>query len=790
MKKMLLLLAVLAFSSATASAQNPSTRGKDFWCTFLEVADISYSDIWSIVVTTENPCSVTVTNPYTNWSQTISMSANSSQSISIPRTQGYTNVSEQISHNGLHVTASDSITLFVVTHENQASMDVANVIPTDHLRSEYMVQTFPTNRYSSIFSIVATEANTNVDIILNGQTLGGTASGSTLHVNLPNAGDVYTVKGPTTGNLSGTRIIAQGGKRIGVFNGNVCVYIPTYSGYGCSCDHVVEQSTPTEFWGSEFVVAGSGTDSYKDYVLVTSLDNNCQVRVNGNLVSTLTSGGTYQYEMSSTSAVDHIETSGPAIVNLFFPTTYSYGNGDPSMTTISPLLQTVKKVQFDAIQINGITSHQVNIICRTPTTSHIRLDGNPVTQFQTLGNAPGFSLARVSVNSGYHQIVDNGGDGFVAYLYGKGLRISYGYTVGTSYRYIGDPYLVVDGENARSHPDGFDICIGDTVNFSIGGNFLINGVQWDFGNNEYSTANPTSRCYNDSVSDYNVTVRVIFTPDTNNPTLIITDTLYTTIHVHPTYNFASHDTIVQNQLPWPHGGQTFTDDCDSVPLQHQTIFGCDSIEYYTLTIWRNDTTRFDTIVCDTVLPFTWDGNTFDGPGSQSNLLQTSHGADSLIIYTLDTITCTIPPTYAYFDTTVCDTLLPIRWRDTIFYIPQTYIIKTRNVEGGDSTITITLDTVHCSLYHPRIWVPNTFTPEGDINQEFKIYHHDILEATAVIYQRWGDFVTRFDALTESWDGTKDGKPCQQGAYVYQITYRTLEHPKEVQTLFGSILLLR
>lgn len=789
MKKILFLL--FAISAVSLSAQNSSTRGTDFWCTFLETLDIRIpNQTISVIAIAPRTCSVTLTNPNTNWSQTFSLSPNAPHQSFIPLSEGHNTLNETITQTGIHVTSTDTITLFMVSSSNDKNMDLSNVIPTNHLLSEYMIQTFPTNQFSSIFSIVSTQNNTNIDITLGGTTLDGTPAGTILHVTLPNAGDVYTVKGLTTGDLSGTHIISTNNKPIAVFNGDMCANVPYFT-TGCSCDHAFEQAFPTNYLGSDFIIpASADIYNYKDNVIITAFDNNCHVYINGNHVTTLASGDSYNYTMSSTTAVDHIQTSGKAIVNLYFPSTNSRSNGDPAMTTIIPIEQSISQAQFDVLQYGNISSMKVIIVCETSNISNIRYDGNNVSQFQPIPNASGFSLARITTNSGYHQIDDIGGNGFVAYVYAKGYLVSYGFNVGMALHNLGEPDLLVDNIHAKNHPEGFDVCLGDTVNFSIAGNIALDTVMWDFGNNESSSENPTSCCYRDDTSSYNVSVRIVYTPDTNYPSIKTVDTLHTTIHVHPTYNFSTSDTIVQNQLPWTHNAHTFTSACDSFTFQNQTLFGCDSIERYSLFVWKNDTTRFDTIICDTILPFTWNGFTFEGPGSQNELLQNSHGADSLIIYSLDTITCTIPTTYAYFDTTVCDTLLPFLWHDTLFNIPKSYIIKTRNVEGGDSIVTLTLDTMHCSLYHPQIWVPNVFTPENDINQVFKIYYKDLIEASVVIYQRWGDFVTRFDALTESWDGTKNGIPCQQGAYVYHITYRTMEHPKEVKTLFGSILLLR
>jgi hypothetical protein len=48
------------------------------------------------------------------------------------------------------------------------------------------------------------------------------------------------------------------------------------------------------------------------------------------------------------------------------------------------------------------------------------------------------------------------------------------------------------------------------------------------------------------------------------------------------------------------------------------------------------------------------------------------------------------------DTTVCDTLMPFRWRDTLFTEPARYEILYKNMRDCDSLLYILhLDTVHC-----------------------------------------------------------------------------------------------
>ncbi|MCR4827970.1 MAG: gliding motility-associated C-terminal domain-containing protein [Bacteroidales bacterium] len=90
----------------------------------------------------------------------------------------------------------------------------------------------------------------------------------------------------------------------------------------------------------------------------------------------------------------------------------------------------------------------------------------------------------------------------------------------------------------------------------------------------------------------------------------------------------------------------------------------------------------------------------------------------------------------------------------------------------------------------RVWVPNVFTPDENQNRVFAIATYDIVEAQITIYDRSGLYITSFDALTDSWDGTNDGKPCPQGAYVWLLTYVSKAQPLITQKEKGSVLLLR
>lgn len=70
-----------------------------------------------------------------------------------------------------------------------------------------------------------------------------------------------------------------------------------------------------------------------------------------------------------------------------------------------------------------------------------------------------------------------------------------------------------------------------------------------------------------------------------------------------------------------------------------------------------------------------------------------------------------------------------------------------------------------------IFIPNTFTPNGDgINELFTFDGVGIKSFRAQIYNRWGEMVYQWDEKSpvHGWDGTNNGMPSKIDAYVYKI----------------------
>ena len=69
-----------------------------------------------------------------------------------------------------------------------------------------------------------------------------------------------------------------------------------------------------------------------------------------------------------------------------------------------------------------------------------------------------------------------------------------------------------------------------------------------------------------------------------------------------------------------------------------------------------------------------------------------------------------------------------------------------------------------------IYVPNTFTPNGDgMNDTFGVTGEAIKEFSMVIYDRWGQKIFETEDANLQWDGTYNGTKAQQGSYAYTLS---------------------
>ena len=627
------LFVLLLCVAGTTKTNAQSTVGKDFWVTFLPNHDGNVN--LSLIATGSTPCTGTITNPYTNWSTNFEVSVGATTIINIPVNEAYSHyASDFVINTGLHVVTTDSISLYA-SNFKEYTFDVTDVIPTNSLGSNYIVQTYPNdagkamttkpssqigNRSNSCseFSIVAVEDNTSVNITLTCDSQNGNYANQPYSIIL-NAGQCYQVMSVDGGDFSGSQISVCDNKKAAVFAGNLCTNVPSSCAY---CDHIVEQMLPVSCWGNHFVVTGSSMRTF-DIVRVTSLNNGCQIFINNSLVSTINERQTYQFEITSDNPSLYLETSEPAMVYLYFTGSDCGGeNGDPSMVMISPIEQRMNNVTFSTFNSGASQYHFVNVITNTDEISFIQLDGNNIaSEFQTVFGNPDYSFARIPIQHGSHTLSAADG-GFVAHVYGIGDDESYAYSIGSRALNL-STQMIVNGQLAEDFPNGFDVCKNEPVNFDLNANFDVTQANWTFGDGQMGSGNSVTHQY-EFPGDYTVSCDV-YKLKNGQDTLIATVT--TELHVHETYQTELIE-IQCNSYTWM--GETYTSSGDYEYLDH-TIYGCDSLLTLHLTINHSDTTYWDISSCE---EYEWYGTTYTESGIYEHLENNAAGCDSLIILNL------------------------------------------------------------------------------------------------------------------------------------------------------------
>jgi gliding motility-associated-like protein len=124
-----------------------------------------------------------------------------------------------------------------------------------------------------------------------------------------------------------------------------------------------------------------------------------------------------------------------------------------------------------------------------------------------------------------------------------------------------------------------------------------------------------------------------------------------------------------------------------------------------------------------------------------------------------------------------------------------------NCIGYDSVpVTLTsYNSLNCPTVYPfqipvnvfTAWFPSAFTPgSSDGNDKFSIYTINEYQFFHIyIYNRRGELIYDSDDVHFEWDGTYNGEPCPQGAYVYTVRFRK-PGTTTLSTLQGSVTLIR
>ncbi len=491
------LIFFFASGICTASAQDLSNKGKDFWVAYAGHIDGTTSRMALYITSDQNASGVVDVNGTTTQ---FTVTANQVTTVQLTNsstpgnTLAYNSQVEGIGlKKGIHITADKPVAVYAHIL-NAARSGSTLVLPTNVLGKEYYVASYKSSTSGqtrrSQFNVVATLDNTTVQITPT------QADGNGQHpANVPftitlSKGDVYQYQSDE--DLTGTYIKSIGTvgtscQPIAVFSGS------TFTSMGCpsasSGDNLYQQLFPFASWGKTYYTAPFISRAY-DIFRILVQDPTEPVNVNGTALnpSALIGGRFYEINTQGNNTPRIITSNKPMCVLQYLITQGCDGvESDPEMVILNPVEQTLNDITVMSARNNltppntNISSHYLNVIFKTNSLNSLRVDGVPPTATPITIPGVGYSYIQQNVTASTainpaHRITSD--SGFICIAYGYGNVESYGYNAGAN---VKDLYQFVSVQNQYATVDFPATCKGSPFYFTMTFPYQPTAIQWIFG---------------------------------------------------------------------------------------------------------------------------------------------------------------------------------------------------------------------------------------------------------------------------------------------------------------------
>ena len=785
-------------------------HGTDFWFCLPRTAFGMNANHACMYIMSEHNCTVTIRNELLDYTYTkfitscheVNSRLDTLNFIELPdniihfNDELYQSMAAQPQPRGFHVTSTDTICVYLFSY-SMGNIDVTSLLPTDMLRDEYVVQTYPEYPTAQgivsergMFQVVATEDSTVVDITLGDIDWLGRERDSVVTVTL-NRGMMYNVRGAgwcdkyssccqgdivfpgfviydslephmfsipdssqplfeypiRKSDLSGTYVKARNNKRIAVFQGNQSGVV---GGYG-TADLMFEQAMPLRFAGTEFLVPNVVASVF-DHIQFTGLVDGTTVTIMNTSdpllptrtlnVDARTSDWFLQEEGDGPF---YITSTHPILVTLspcgaLFRTPY---RGDPATLAVIPVEwwhngpANASQVYYLDNNNNGwVYFHSTHIFTRTADVPGMYCDHYCIdTLFSPIPGTP-YSYAYVPRTSVYNSREAHRIEnrlGGTFWAIGDAEKECEHALYSYPHLQVGKNYLEVNGVPADSLPADSIWCMYDPIQFHGWVERPADSIIWDFGD-----GNVERYRYEDGQ--------------------LVTHTYADTGRFEVTRIIQYMDEALDTNWGYVACKSIFTRPSDTM--------------YAHIWIHNHYDSSFAVTVCEG--PFTFRGHVLETTDTHYvTTYWTASGCDTL--WQIDLVTC---PHCSFRADTISDEQLPWVFNGISFsHEVRHYPIHIDIGEDCDSIIDYYLIVIPHWGEPPLdtifILAPNVITPGSDIesNRRFRLFcSKDIEVAEVYIFDRTGRRLAHFDGLTEEWDGTHNGVPVPQGAYAYFVRY--------------------
>ena len=119
----------------------------------------------------------------------------------------------------------------------------------------------------------------------------------------------------------------------------------------------------------------------------------------------------------------------------------------------------------------------------------------------------------------------------------------------------------------------------------------------------------------------------------------------------------------------------------------------------------------------------------------------------------------------------------------------TYTVIVTDTFGCSLSDTVTIKVLPVSCDMPFVFIPNSFTPNGDgVNDIFYVRSDILVECYFVVYDRWGERIFETYDQHIGWNGTFKQKECQTGTYDYYFKGKCMDGDE--LEMKGNVTLIR
>lgn len=488
-KAVIIMLFILMLSGISTAQPKGTTKGKEFYCSFLpnyhenahrdddvvRLADSLYifitanSTASGIIYSTnrngnELEFPFEITTPKQNVSFAIPWQGYELEGWNNHGVQSNDTINQEgrIAKQHFRIVSNNDISVYALNQASRSS-DAFLVFPVNVLGTEYRVLSYSSDGLITVnsstldpistpseFQITATEDNTGIIITPSAPTFRNGLTRVTITLQ---QGETYLVQAKISEtnlrpDLTGSKITSD--KPIAVFAGHQRALLPVEfrtGSFTSSRDHLAEQMPPVSSWGNNAILTPypqpAGITKFgNDLFRVLAAYDSTEIYYQGEKKTTLSAG---QYFTDSLISSSELRASKPILVAQFKKTATGIGVtgtqsiSDPLMMIIPSTKQFLKTYTWVNAQAKttatGTTVYaeqDITIVAPKTTSTEVLLDNMPVpidSFVPILGSE--FMSANLKVSDGVHTLSANYPVG--VYVYGYGAVNSYGYGAGMNF---------------------------------------------------------------------------------------------------------------------------------------------------------------------------------------------------------------------------------------------------------------------------------------------------------------------------------------------------------------------